>query len=321
MGSAGCHVRFGTLLIIPPAISLGRVMRPAPYTFIRYQILDDTDERVSDNKHFRVLDRLKEVKVPHRKREPTPADYDTFLFRVKQITVEEEKAIIFDVAKHITIRMEHRVVDGDLQLFNVGADDTQWTRVVMVPRLGVAGVRDGSGEQYLSATSAISRLQSIFRHALEYEFLYEQTGRPDDVSRAVERLGLTDFSFTVKPFNPHPRTPGLKLHDLMEASNVGRLKADATPKYGSEMDASADEGIIQEALGLAESGYGQFGFRGRIRKTGSEVSYKKPKFENTREANLARRNKPAEMRALVSRTDSHSEEDQVVMTIVELYGR
>ena len=295
-------------------------MRPAAYSFIRYQILDVEDERVPAEQHARLIKKVAEKPVAHRKRDPKPSDFDTLIFRPKARTLCDEATVVFDVGKHITSRIEHRLEDGDLKLVSVNADDMEWTRVVMVPRLGIAGIRDSSSEG-LSAQSAAARIQSIFRQTIEYDFLHERTGRPEDVRRAIERLGLTDFAFTVVPFNPHPRSPGDKLDELMKASNIGKLRADATPKAGSVMDASSDEGLINEALGLAESGYGQLGLKGVVKKSGSRVAFKKPKLEDTREKNLEQRSKPVEMRAAVPRNHpQYSEEEQVVLTIKEIYG-
>lgn len=293
-------------------------MRPAAYSFVRYIIFDEADERVPADKHGRLVKKVAEQPVPHRKRDPKPADFDTLIFRAKTKTLCDEPVVLFDVGKHITSRVEHRLKDGDLNLVSVAADDMQWTRVAMVPRLGIAGIRDGSSDS-LSAQSAASRIQSIFRQTIEYDFSHEQTGKPEDVRRAIERLGLTDFAFTVVPFNPHPRNPGAKLDELMKASKIGRLKAEATPKASGLMEASSD-GLISEAMGLAESGYGQLGFKGVVKSSGSRVSYRKPKLEDTREKNLARRQEPSEMRASIPRNDAkRSEDEHVVMTILEMF--
>jgi len=293
-------------------------MRPAAYSFIRYEITDQYDEPITSSQHGDILKLVDQVEVPHRKRDPQKSDFDTFVFNPESKKVKAEPVVAFNIGKRITSRIEHRLKNGQIEMVSVPADDIHWSRVVMVPRLSIAAVRDGSGDR-LAARSAISRVRSVFRHALNYEFLSEQTGNPQDVDRALSRLGLTDFAFTVVPFNPHPRVPGDRLDELLQESNVGRLRADAKPKPGGLMNSEGD-GILKEVRGLSEAGYGQFGFKGLTKEAGSEVTYKKPKFESTKEENIERRRRPTEMRASIpSGDEKHSEEEQVVMTILELY--
>lgn len=290
------------------------------YAFIRYSIVDENEQIMEANTHGDLIRQLEDQHVPHRNPTQQPPDYDTFIMQVEVLKLSDEDVVLFDIARHIKNRVEHRYNPDakKLDMVSTNADDTQWTRVVLVPRLNIAGIRNGAGDNKFSARQGVTRIKSVVRHVIGGDFRHEDAGKPEDMDEAIKRLNLTDFNFTVVPFNPHPSNPGQKLHDLLEASGVGRLRGDAKPK-GLAMEVEKD-GLLDDVIGLSQNGYGQFGFEGRT-ESGAEIAYKKPTMHQDRQKNLAERRKPMEMRAHVQQgSASRREEENVVKAIVELYG-
>jgi hypothetical protein len=295
-------------------------MGQAAYSFFRYRFTDSEDDVIGAGAHLRLIQAVAGQEVPHRKRDPAPHEHDTFIMRVRPMTLVGHHCIIFDIARRVTLRVETRYDPraDDIRFHEVRADDTHWTHIVMVPRAGRVAVKDGSGER-LSADSGASRVRSVVRALADVEFEYERTATPNEISEAVSKLDLTTFSFTVTPFNPHPHIPGEQMDALLKAARVKTLTAKAEPAYGGSMTA-ADEGIIAEAVGLAKEGYGQYGFKG-MTEAGTQVAFNKPKMEPTREGNLKRQAKNAALRVIVPDDDEkQTEEEFVVRTMVELYG-
>jgi hypothetical protein len=140
-------------------------------------------------------------------------------------------------------------------MYDVEADDTIHTNVVVVPRLNIAGVRDNTKDN-LTAGGAMARLRTIIDTHTENEFEYARTATEEDVEKAVSKLNILEFRFDVRPFNPHPRVPGEKLDDLLKAAHAGRFRGVAEPSVAPMTN--ADGGIVSEAMGLAKERYGQY---------------------------------------------------------------
>ncbi|MCH9000272.1 MAG: sigma-70 family RNA polymerase sigma factor [Proteobacteria bacterium] len=169
-------------------------MGKASYAFFRYLITDLLDNSVPWEDHAAIIEQVEGKLVPHRKADPEPHDHDTFIMRQRQETIASAPCVIFDVAKKIMLRVEHRYnpATNDLDLTSVKADDTHWTHVVMVPNMGMVAIRDGSGER-LTANSGASRIRSILRHSDLSEFEFERTATSQDVMQAVFCYLLTKF--------------------------------------------------------------------------------------------------------------------------------
>lgn len=230
-----------------------------------------------------------------------------------------ELALVFDVGYVIKSRVEHRWNQrrDEYDMVDVEADDTVFTRLVAVPRLRIVAAKDGSGDR-LPAPSAMARLRSIIETNSEYDFQYERTARQDDVEAAVARLRLTEFTFEVRPFNPHPKNPGEKLDELLKVAHVQRFKGKAEAAPAARMS-SADEGLISEAMGLSRAGYGQYSLKGET-PGGALVSYAKPTFSSDREKNEAAAARPRALKVTVPRDDPDmTEEEYVVGVIKELF--
>ena len=290
------------------------------YCFYKYAILDELEEPIGPNKHVEIIHGIAGQKVAHRKPDPSPSDRDTFIMRFREEVLTGQECAIFDVAKSIDFRVEHRYnpVSDDLDLVDVVADDTIWTHLVMVPEMERIGIRDGSGE-LLSADQGANRVRSVIRGLTTLDFSYERTATSGEVAQAARRLGLTEFTFTARPTNPDPSRPGELMDALLKKARVGKITAKTEPAYGDTLSV-ADEGLVSEAIGLASDGYGQYGFKGTT-GTGAEVAYKKPKYEGTKEGNLKQQAKPSSLKVLVPSDDARaSEEEHVVNTMLEIYG-
>lgn len=290
------------------------------YCLYKYAIFDEFEDPIYPNKHAKIIHSIACQRVAHRKPDPSPHDYDTFIMRFHEEVLAGQECTIFDVAKSVDYRVEHRYNPDtdDLDLVDVVADDTIWTHLVMVPAMERIGIRDGSGE-LLSADQGANRVRSVIRGLTTFDFSYERTATSVEIAQAARRLGLTEFTFTARPSNPHPSKPGELMDALLKKAKVGKMTAKTEPVYGDTLSV-ADEGLVSEAIGLASDGYGQYGFKGTT-GTGAEVAYKKPKYEGTKEGNLRQQAKPSSLKVLVPSDDARvSEEEYVVKTMLEIYG-
>jgi hypothetical protein len=218
------------------------------------------------------------------------------------------------------VRVERRwnEEEDEYQIVPVTADDLIFTSFIALPRLGVIAARDGTTNQ-LSALSGMGRLRSIMATHSDYVFRYSRSAEPADVDRAMASLRLTEFSFDVRPFNPHPRNPGEKLDALMKEAGVARFRGKAQPANTSSMKPD-DDGIIAEAVGLARAGYGQFALKAET-ETGAKLSYGKPPFEHDRERSAAAAERPRMLKVAVPHDDPDmTEQEHVVSVMLELFG-
>jgi len=299
--------------------SRGKKMPKISYCFYKYAILDEAEEPIYTHEHADIMHGFAGNRVAHRKPEPSPNEYDTFIMRFRNQVLAGLDCAIFDVARGVDVRVEHRYNPNtdDLELVDVPANDTIWTRFIMVPRMERMGIRDGSGDM-LSASQGANRLRSIVRGLSDFDFSFYRTATSGEVSQAATRLGLTEFSFTSRPTNPHPVVPGEIMDELMRKARVGKMTGKAEPVFGETMSV-ADEGLISESIGLAEEGYGQIGFKGTT-NSGTEVAYPKPKFERSREGNIRQQAKASSLKVFVPTGDVDvSEEEYVVRTMIEIY--
>lgn len=290
------------------------------YCFYKYAILDEFEDSIYPDEHAKIIRGIACQKVAHRKPNPGPLDRDTFIMRFREEVLAGQECAIFDVAKSVDYRVEHRYNpdSDDLDLVDVNADDTIWTHLIMVPAMERIGIRDGSGER-LTADQGANRVRSVIRGLTALDFSYERTATSREVANAAQRLGLTEFTFTARPANPHPSRPGELMDELLRKAKVGKMTAKTEPVYGHTLSV-ADEGVVSEAIGLANDGYGQYGFKGTT-GTGVEVAYKKPKYEGTKEGNLKQQAKPSSLKVLVPSDDTRaSEEEHVVKTMLEIYS-
>lgn len=268
----------------------------------------------------RLLDALKEAPpIPYRKAEPTPDDHDTYMMAAAQGTRRGEPFLTWQVCRDISFRQVRRP-DRKNQVVNVSFEDTddcELARIVALPRLGVLAAEDGTGEGRLGGWAAIKRFQAIVKLHSDVEFSAEPAGSAQDLKRAIETWDLEKFSFQARPFNPHPSNPGKALSDMMKTDGVGELRGQALPLAGAHMKAK-DEGLIQEAMGLAEKGYATYGATGRT-PSGAEAIVKKQEFSHDRNKNLERLRGPQQLRVYVDADKDEQRIKQIVDVLVEFF--
>jgi hypothetical protein len=152
----------------------------------------------------------------------------------------------------------------------------------------------------------------------DHDFSAVPAGSPQDLRKAVETWDLDQFTFQVRPFNPHPSNPGELLSDLMAKDSVAELRGVALPLEGEHIH-PADEGLVKEALGLADEGYGTFGASGRT-PSGAEAIIKKQSFSRDRGKNLEKLKGPQQVRVYISGEDENTRIAQAVSVLVEFFG-
>ena len=289
------------------------------WVYFRYTMFDEYDDVIGAREHAQILEEVKGLPAPYRNRDPAPKDINNILMQLRHEQVDGEKCSLFVIGYKISDRVERRYNEREdrVDLESAPADDMRVTGLIMVPRLRMIAVRDGSGER-LSAVSGAGRLRAVIEYNLDCGFNFERTSSHDDVVRAMANLALEEFTFEVRPFNPHPTNPGQKLHDLMKPNEIGNLKAKATPAAGGAMH-SGTEGLIPEATGMSEKGYGQFGLVGRT-ESGAQIKFQKPRFVGETAKDVDQQEKPTALRVTVPVDDGEmTEYEYVVHTMKELF--
>jgi hypothetical protein len=190
---------------------------------------------------------------------------------------------------------------------------------IAIPRLGVLAVSDRAGDHFLSAKAGISRFKAVFRSMVEEgEADIMLAASHADVRRALGEWSLSRFSFTVRPFNPHPSDPGRTLSDLFDRDGIGKVtgRAEAAPGKIMQMHSG---GYIEETLGLTEKGYGQVGVEGET-PSGRRASVAKPSFSPERKTNEKRQTEPQVLRVFVDVKDNRAEEaEEAARALLEFY--
>ncbi|HBC14316.1 MAG: hypothetical protein CMH88_15615 [Oceanibulbus sp.] len=295
-------------------------MRYASYVLYRYAIFDGADDLVEHERHRKIVRSARGEGAPYRSRDPGAGDLNNYIMRYKSKTIEGEKASVFDVGYKIASRVENRwdETTDEFDLVKTTANDVVFTRVILIPKLGLAAVKDGSGDR-LPARSGIGRTRSIIEFVTDYTFDYAKTAEFDDVERAMKLYRVVEFDFKVRPFNPHPKNPGDRLHELMQIAKVGSLRGHAEPSAAGGMK-KEEEGLLDEVVGLSKSGYGRFNLKAET-NTGAKIAFGQTRFTGDREKDEAASQRPRELKVSVPRDDVESrEEAQVVKVIKELFG-
>lgn len=142
-------------------------------------------------------------------------------------------------------------------------------------------------------------------------------GTPQDLKRAISTWALDQFSFQVRPFNPHPSTPGDMLSEMLTKDGVGQLRGVAVPNEGAHIHPVA-EGIVQETLGLADQGYATYGARGRT-PSGAEAVLKKPPFSRDRRKNEERLRGPQQLKITIDADAGETADIQAVQVLIDFF--
>jgi hypothetical protein len=295
--------------------------RPTAYLFCRYQILE-SDNPLAPSEEWSVLEEARGKPIAYRKRDPTPDDHDTFLMRPRQKMLHGLAVHTWAIAQDVKYR-ERSTYDKNTDEISesyVETDEIRHTKFIAIPRLGVLAVDDSISERSLGARSAVGRFIAIIETVLEdASVIVNFAGTPQDTQRALESWTLDQFSFTVRPFNPTPAKHGEKLHELMTSDHVGSLRAIALPTEGLEMRDS-HEGIISEAKGLSDDGYGSYGASG-ITPDGLRAKISKPKFSMDKQKTIAAQSQSRTLKVYIDKEGTLDEQEgAVVRALIDLYG-
>lgn len=295
--------------------------RPTPYLFCRYLITENETGITSDDE-WRMLEEVRGRPIAYRVREPNESDMDTFLMRPRAKIVSSYKVHTWEIAQDVKFRerMRYDRRTDEVAEEMVETDEIRMTKFIAIPRLGVFAVEDALSERSLGAKSAVARFRSILEQLIDdVDVTVNFAGTPQDAQRALDTWKLEQFSFTVRPFNPTVRKLGEKIHELMTSDHVGMLRAVATPIDGEDMRDS-HEGIISEAKGLTEAGYGQYGAIGTT-PDGLRASLSKPTFSMDKNKNIKAQAQARTLKVYIPKGDSAEEDEHgIVKALLDLYG-
>lgn len=290
-----------------------------PYLFCRYGLFID-DRPLDTAGQYDTLCELRGKMFPHRKgSDPSPDDADSCLMMPRKWIQNKRIILSWKVGQQLLQRTKSSYIrDADSIKISVeDTDEMRYTTFVGVPILGVLAVSDQVGEHWLGAKAGVSRFGSCFKNVPGGKAEIELAGDARDFHRALETWDLDQFSFSVRPFNPHPAQMGRRLHEMMEEDGIGALRGVAVPRQNTKMHA-AGGGFINEAVGLAEAGYGQVGARGTT--PGYKANISKPAFSGDRKKDQHQQAKPRVLKVYVPSSDVESEhEAEVAKALLEFY--
>jgi hypothetical protein len=273
--------------------------RPRPFLLCRYELLVD-DEALGARAQLMALKELQGKYFAVTPSAERNRRKDSAIFRPHTITVDRELAVAWSVGRKLGMRVsiEPDQAGSKLELKELPDQGVHYSDFVAIPRLGVMAVDDRSGAPHLGGKAAIARFQAIFEKLDGASANVVLTTTPSDVEKALRSWKLTEFSFVVRPYNPH--APGDLSRDLSEEykkDGIGRERGAYKPIPGEYMSPSAD-GPIATIKELADDGYGQYAIRG-VTEDGHTAKIKAPKFEATKAKNQERQNELRELRIVI----------------------
>ncbi len=261
--------------------------RPAPFAFCRYELAIN-DAPLTTTEQLEALVVLRGRLFAYRKSNPMPVDENTFLMRPRRKTISDRTILTWEVAEQQSVRERTRYDKDRDETWEeaIETDEIRHTKFIGIPQLGVVAVDDRISEKNLGARSAVGRFKAIFETLPMADARVTFAGTPNDLQRALDTWDLDKFSFAVRPFNPTPRAPGEELHDLMIRDGIGQVRGFAMASSEHKMRDSR-EGLIAEAKGLSDAGYGQIAATGTT-PSGLRASFNKPPLSEDKQKNLER---------------------------------
>jgi hypothetical protein len=296
--------------------------RPVPYLFCRYQLLQGK-QALSGAEQIALLREIRGVMVPYRQADPDEADADTFSMKPGQFTIDgQHTGITWCVGYYLHQREEAEYNKDDDEIIEayVETGGIRFTKFVAVPHLGVLAVADRTSETALGATAGISRFRSVVRHKNGAKAIVQLAATSEEVGRALKRWSVDQVSFVLRPFNPTARRLGRQLHALMIANGIGRFRGVAQPASPGEHLHDPGKGLVGEAVGLTQEGYGQIAVKGRTPE-GHEASLGKPGFSRDKEENRKRQGKPRSLKIYFELEGSERQNNiMIAKALIEFYG-
>ena len=237
--------------------------RPIPFLFCRYTFTRRGRPLSAEEQHTELM-KLRGVTVVHRKGDDLEAEPDTLTMMPSIWLQSGKNGVAWACGYYVRARTEANY-DPETDSISqelVGSAGIRYTKFIAVPSLGVVAICDRTSDAHLGALQGVSRLKSVLKAAGKgVEVAITLAATQSDVRQALSNWALDEVSFTVRPFNPHPRDPGRKLSELFERDGIGKVSGSAYAVAGKKMR-MAEGGYIEETLGLVEHGYGQVGVSG-----------------------------------------------------------
>jgi hypothetical protein len=235
--------------------------RAVPYLFCRYRISLEGGV-ISADEEWKLLTDIKGKPIAYRVRDPKRDDYNTYIMQPREKSYFGYAVYTWSVANDLKFRQRSKYdrIADEVKDEIVETDEVRHTGFIALPALGVMAVDDSISERSLGARAAVARFRAVVETLIDdSDVVIHFAGTPQDAQRALETWTLDEFSFSVRPFNPHPEKLGEIMDELMRKDNVGSLRGVALPAASQPMRDSHG-GLIAEAKGLSEAGYGQYAF-------------------------------------------------------------
>jgi hypothetical protein len=294
--------------------------RPIPFLFARYRVGEE-DEDWDGPTQLKMLRRIrgKRFDQPYS-RSPVP---DTLAMSPGSRTVGGYQVLTWIVGYKVLVRtaVDYDDLTDALKINTFEGEGVRYEDFVAVPALGVMAISDRTGEQHIGARNAISRFQTVIRRGIPGAEAVVSLGVTDaDVEAALKQWKVSEFSFTVRPFNPRVRQQGRKVHEALVDEKAAMLRGTLRAEPGEGLKA-AEGGFINEAVGLYRMGYGQIGFRGEM-PDGQNAQLKKPEFSQDKAENLEVRESGTPLRVFISpQTNARKEVEELAKALIAFYER
>ncbi len=296
--------------------------RQTPFQVFSYSI-SRNERQYSGLEQLKLLQEIKGRRTYHHKRNPTADDNDTFVMFPREEKVGRYRVIIFGVGQDVQGRVRANY-DQDLDQVVMDYVATnggiKYAACIAIPALARVAIADSSSEYGLGAKSAAFRFESVINHLVRNsEARLTAAARYADIDRAIRNFDLYEFSFSVRPSNPHIGRQGAKLDAEMKKDGIRKLRGTAVADPEKPMRMNED-GYIEQAAGLAAAGYGQIGLRARTAE-GAEIQFAKPQFSEEKRLNEAAQRKPQSLRIFISGDLGEAEQYRAAArALIELYG-
>lgn len=302
--------------------NVGReLLRAIPYLICNY-VVSAKGQPFSAREQVNAFTRIRGKTVAHRKSRPSPDDYDTFLFRPQCRTVQGRTVLTWSIGQNIHGRTEASYnADADAVTFDWIATNSgiRFETFVAIPELGKVAISDRAGEHHMGARQAASRFETVIGALIEDgEAEVELAATYADVDRALRTFDLTEFSFSVRPTNPHPSRLTERLDREMKIDGIGQLAGKAKAKPGGVMRMKQD-GYIEQAVDLAQAGYGQVSVKA-VTPQGKDIHFGKPTFSLERRKNERAQQKPQTLRIFLDEELNDDDQNrEAAKALIELY--
>ena len=290
--------------------------RPLPFLFCRYDFFIN-DEPLGFAAQLQTLQELQGQYFARAGKGVRASHLDSIVMRPREVRFGTERAIAWSVGKKIGERQsfEYDPAKDKIEPFIIDDESVVFSDFIALPRLEVLAVDDRSGPHHLGGRGAINRFRSIFRNVEGGDVDIEPSVNPQDVHKALQRWGITEFDFVLRPFNPHP--PGdlsKRLSEQFSKDGIGVYRGKTEAKEGEKIQPTKD-GIVASVVELADAGYGQYSLKG-VTPEGHEAQIKRPKFDYEKEKNEKNQAKNRELRIIIE-GDGDIANDAMVRIIAE----